>query len=56
MRPDPVPTPDSRARDHLPDPEKEALMILGVDRGVDESVRKDLLAESGVLDVGVVSL
>ena len=39
-----------------PDPEKEALMILGVDRVVDESVRGDLLGENGVLEVGVVTL
>ena len=44
------------AADGAPDPEKEALMILGVDRTVDESVRGDLLSENGVLEVGVVAL
>ena len=44
------------ATDGAPDPEKEALMILGVDRTVDESVRGDLLSENGVLEVGVVAL
>lgn len=36
--------------------EKEALMILGVDRAVDESVRKELLSEEGVLEAGLVVL
>lgn len=34
----------------------EALMILGVDRAVEESVRKGLLSEEGVLEAGVVVL
>lgn len=37
-------------------PENEALMILGVDRAIDESVKQDLLGESGVFEVGVVAL
>lgn len=36
--------------------ENEALMILGVDKAVDESVRKELLAEEGLLEAGVVVL
>lgn len=36
--------------------ENEALMILGVDRAVDESVRKELLSEEGVLEAGMVAL
>lgn len=36
--------------------ENEALMILGVDKAVDESVRKELLSEEGVLEAGVVVL
>lgn len=39
-----------------PREESEALMILGVDRVVDEEVRKELLSEEGVLEVGVVVL
>ncbi|KAF2171313.1 hypothetical protein M409DRAFT_18427 [Zasmidium cellare ATCC 36951] len=36
--------------------ENEALMILGVDRQVDENVRKDLLSEDGVLEAASVTL
>lgn len=36
--------------------EREALMILGVDRAVDEEVKKSLIGENGVLEVSVVSL
>lgn len=36
--------------------EKEALMILGVDRAVDEEVRKSIIGEDGVLEAGVVVL
>lgn len=36
--------------------ENEALMILGVDRNIDEDVKKDLLAANGVFEVGVVTL
>lgn len=38
------------------DKEKEALMILGVDRMVDENVRKSLVGGDGVLEAGVVVL
>ncbi|EME88043.1 uncharacterized protein MYCFIDRAFT_201371 [Pseudocercospora fijiensis CIRAD86] len=37
-------------------PENEALMILGVDRAIDDAVKQDLLGESGVFEVGVVTL
>lgn len=36
--------------------EKEALMILGVDRMVEESVRKELVGDEGMLEAGVVVL
>lgn len=36
--------------------ENEALMILGVDRAIDEAVKKDLLSTSGMFEVGVVVL
>jgi D-3-phosphoglycerate dehydrogenase len=36
--------------------ENEALMILGVDRAIDEAVKKDLLSESGMFEVGMVVL
>jgi len=36
--------------------ENEALMILGVDRAVDEDVRKGLMGEDGLLEAGVVVL
>ena len=36
--------------------ENEALMILGVDRAVDEDVRTSLIGEDGVLEAGVVVL
>lgn len=36
--------------------ENEALMILGVDREVDETVRKELLETPGVLEAGAVVL
>lgn len=36
--------------------DREALMILGVDRPVDEDVRKSLLGENGVLEASVVVL
>ena len=36
--------------------QNEALMILGVDRQVDENVRKDLLGEDGVLEAASVTL
>ncbi|KAK5108439.1 hypothetical protein LTR62_008326 [Meristemomyces frigidus] len=36
--------------------QKEALMILGVDRGVDEEVRRSLVSEDGLLEAGVVVL
>jgi len=36
--------------------EKEALMILGVDREVGDSVVQELVAESGILEVSVVTL
>lgn len=36
--------------------ENEALMILGIDREVDENVRKDLLGDDGVLEAGSVVL
>ncbi|QSS66473.1 D-3-phosphoglycerate dehydrogenase [Histoplasma capsulatum] len=37
-------------------PEKEALMILGVDRAVEDSVAKALVEEGGVLSASVISL
>ncbi|KAF7190131.1 D-3-phosphoglycerate dehydrogenase 2, chloroplastic [Pseudocercospora fuligena] len=37
-------------------PENEALMILGVDRAIDDAVKQDLLGESGMFEVGVVTL
>lgn len=51
-----IPASHTTASNGSPDPEKEALMILGVDRMVDENVRQDLLGGNGVLDVGVVVL
>lgn len=36
--------------------ENEALMILGIDRDIDASVRKDILGEEGVLEASVVAL
>ena len=36
--------------------EGEALMIIGVDKNVDENVRKSLVGEDGVLEAGVVVL
>lgn len=36
--------------------ENEALMILGIDRAVEESVTKELLSEEGVLEAGMVVL
>lgn len=36
--------------------ENEALMILGVDRAVEESVRRELLSEEGLLEAGMVVL
>lgn len=38
------------------DKQNEALMILGVDRAVDEDVRKSLIGGDGVLEAGVVVL
>ncbi|KXT07303.1 hypothetical protein AC578_462 [Pseudocercospora eumusae] len=37
-------------------PENEALMILGVDRAIDDAVKQDLLGERGMFEVGVVTL
>jgi D-3-phosphoglycerate dehydrogenase len=36
--------------------ENEALMILGLDKPIDEGVKKELLGESGVFEIGVVTL
>ncbi|USW47280.1 Putative D-isomer specific 2-hydroxyacid dehydrogenase, catalytic domain, ACT-like protein [Septoria linicola] len=36
--------------------ENEALMILGVDRAIDDAVKQDLLNEQGVFEVAVVAL
>lgn len=44
------------AKDGAKNSENEALMILGVDRAVDEAVRKELLDQEGVLEAGVVVL
>ncbi|KAK4579927.1 hypothetical protein LTR86_000128 [Recurvomyces mirabilis] len=37
-------------------PQKEALMILGVDRAVEEDVRKSLVTEDGLLEASIVVL
>jgi D-3-phosphoglycerate dehydrogenase / 2-oxoglutarate reductase len=36
--------------------QKEALMILGVDRAVDDGVRKSLIGEDGLLEASIVVL
>jgi D-3-phosphoglycerate dehydrogenase / 2-oxoglutarate reductase len=36
--------------------QKEALMILGVDRAVDDEVRKSLIGDDGLLEASVVVL
>ena len=36
--------------------QNEALMILGVDRAIDDAVKKDILSEEGMFEVGVVAL
>ncbi|KAK3112340.1 hypothetical protein LTR53_011497 [Teratosphaeriaceae sp. CCFEE 6253] len=39
-----------------PDQQRESLMILGLDRAVDDEVRKSLIGEEGMLEVSVVVL
>ncbi|GIZ39873.1 hypothetical protein CKM354_000323900 [Cercospora kikuchii] len=51
--------PVGAAADEVPSldgKENEALMILGVDRAIDDAVKQDLLNESGLFEVGIVAL